>query len=121
VGAVTVHGAGVVLGIADAAVDTTTGRLTMTVRNDGSVPEHLDMAAFADAGQGTLGGGKGLDGSMTSGGILLPPHSVTTFSGRGPRIQIADPGALAGRSSETVRLEFGVSGLVQVRVRVLGR
>ncbi|WP_052433462.1 hypothetical protein [Streptacidiphilus carbonis] len=116
----TVRGGGVVLDIDDAAVGST-GRLTMTVHNEGSVPEHLDMAAFADAGQAVLHGGTSLDGSMTSGGILLPPHSVTDFSGSGPRIQVGDPRVLAGRSSELVRLEFGVTGLVQVRVHVLDR
>ena len=58
------------------------GDLTMTVRNGGNAPEHLDMVAAPDGNRGTVRGGHAVDGSMTSAGILRSPAAPSPSAAR---------------------------------------
>lgn len=64
------------------------GTLTMIVRNDDGVPEHLGMVATPGGGRGTLVGGKSAEGngSLSTAGILLLTGTTVTFGGSGPRV-----------------------------------
>ncbi|MCQ4081053.1 hypothetical protein NGB36_10680 [Streptomyces sp. RB6PN25] len=95
-----------------------TGEVTMTIRNDGSVPEHLDMIAAPGGSRATLQGGSAVDGSMTSAGILLQPGSTTTFGGHGPHVLFQDVHGTTAIHTLPLTLEFGVAGLVHVQAVV---
>ncbi|MDF2254933.1 hypothetical protein [Streptantibioticus ferralitis] len=99
-----------------------TGQLTMTLRNNGSVPEHLAMLATADGGRATLRGGSAANGSLSTAGILLRPGTTITFGSQdAPSILL--PKVNVGNASHTLplTLQFGVAGLVHLQARVATR
>ncbi|MFF7074565.1 hypothetical protein [Streptomyces pseudovenezuelae] len=96
------------------------GTLTMTVRNDDGVPEHLGMVATPDRGRGTLVGGKSAQGNgmLDTAGILLLDGSSVTFDGDGPRVLLHHVHGVTAQHTLPVVLQFGVAGLVRVRAQV---
>ncbi|MFI0942827.1 hypothetical protein [Streptomyces sp. NPDC021020] len=95
-----------------------TGTLTMTVRNAGGAPEHLDMVATPDSGRGKLVGGPGdSNGSMTTAGILFTPGSTVTFDAPGPTVRLTRAHVGTGHVLP-LKLEFGVAGLVELSATV---
>ncbi|WP_329533153.1 hypothetical protein OG568_24855 [Streptomyces sp. NBC_01450] len=83
------------------------GSLSMTVRNDDGVTEHLGMVATPDGGRGVLVGGKSAEGngSLSAAGILL--LSGTTVTARrhrrahaagGPAVRHGRNGQVPGTS-----------------------
>ncbi|WP_345649147.1 hypothetical protein [Streptomyces tremellae] len=113
--AVTVTGAVAHL---DAAGD---GSLTMTVRNSGSVTDHLDMVGVPGGARGTLGGGRDpkADGAMDPAGILIQSDGATTFGAKGgPTVTLHHVKDVTGRRTLPLILQFGVTGLVRFEARV---
>ncbi|WP_405529861.1 hypothetical protein OG426_48085 [Streptomyces canus] len=96
------------------------GTLTMTVRNDDGVPEHLGMVATPDSGRGTLVGGKSAKGNgmLDTAGILLLDGTGVTFGGDGPRVLLRHARGVTARHTLPVVLQFGVAGLVRIQARV---
>ena len=71
------------------------------------------------AGRATLQGMATGNGSLSTAGILIAPHSTVTFGGNGPRVLLpAQHGATAGAVT-TLTVQFGVVGLVHLPVRVV--
>lgn len=93
------------------------GTLSMTVRNSGSVTDHLDFVSVPGGSRGVITGGKG-DGSgeMTSAGIqFLPGTSVTFGTGSGdPSVQLRAAHA-TGKHTLPLILQFGVAGLLRIQ------
>ncbi|MCQ9184255.1 hypothetical protein KMT30_35500, partial [Streptomyces sp. IBSBF 2953] len=96
------------------------GTLTMTVRNDDGVPEHLGMVATPDRGRGTLVGGKSTKGNgmLDTAGILLLDGSTVTFDDDGPHVLLHHVHGVTTQHILPVVLQFGVAGLVRVRAQV---
>nr|WSZ18849.1 hypothetical protein OH837_38715 [Streptomyces canus] len=96
------------------------GTLTMTVRNDDGVPEHLGMVATPDGGRGALVGDKSAKGSgmLDTAGILLRDGTAVTFDGDGPRVLLRHVRGVTARHTLPVVLQFGVAGLVRVQAQV---
>ncbi|MFI9082353.1 hypothetical protein ACIGW8_39190 [Streptomyces sioyaensis] len=96
------------------------GTLTMGVRNDDGVTEHLGMVATPDNGRGTLVGGKSAegDGSLSTAGILLQTGTTVTFDGNGPRVLLGHVRGITARHTLPVALQFGVAGLIRLQVPV---
>lgn len=118
-GRLTAQASGVNLTITDAVAHLGAAgprELTMTVRNDGDVPEHLAMVATTGAGRGTLQGMGSGNGSLSTAGVLLMPHTTVVFGGNGPRVLLPD--AQATGSTLPVTLQFGVVGLVHLQAEV---
>ncbi len=117
-----VRAAGVDLTISDAVAHLDragTGTLTFTVRNGTGVPEHLDMIGTPDAGRGALRGAAiGVNGSLTTAGILIQPDSTVTFGGRGPGIRLTRVHGVTSARTLPLVLEFGVARLVHLTARV---
>ena len=117
-----VRASGVDLTITDAVAHldrTGTGTLTMTVRNGTSVPEHLDMVGTPDAGRGMLNGAvTGVNGSLTTAGVLIQPGSTVTFGGTGPGIRLTHVRGVTSARTLPLVLEFGVARLVHLTARV---
>ena len=97
------------------------GTLSMTVRNDDGVPEHLGMVAAPDSGRGTLVGGKSAKGNgmLDTAGILLPDGTTVTFGGGGPRVLLRHVHGVTAHHTLPVVLQFGVAGLVRVQAQVI--
>ena len=93
------------------------GALTMTLRNGGEAPEHLDMVAAPGGERGALAGraGKG-DGVLDSAGILVRPGATVTFGGGGPQIRFT--GLRGASGTLPLAFEFGIAGLVHLDVVV---
>ena len=95
------------------------GKLSMRVDNAGSVPEHIDMIATPDGGRAVLRGGQGVNGSMTSAGILVQPGSTVDFGGKaGPTAALHGVRGVTPQYTLRLTLQFGVAGLVRVDARV---
>ncbi|MFF7984072.1 hypothetical protein ACFZDK_33995 [Streptomyces sp. NPDC007901] len=96
------------------------GTLTMSVRNDGAVPEHLGMVATPDKGRGELVGGKPAEGngSLSTAGILLLSGTTVVFRGDGPRVELHHVHGITSRHTLPLSLQFGVAGLVHLQARV---
>ncbi|WP_328432282.1 hypothetical protein [Streptomyces sp. NBC_00453] len=96
------------------------GSLSMSVRNDDGVPEHLGMVATPDGGRGVLVGGKSSEGngSLSTAGILLLSGTTVAFGGSGPRVQLHHVHGITTRHTLPVALQFGVAGLVRFQARV---
>jgi len=96
------------------------GTLTMTVRNNDGVPEHLGMVATPDRGRGTLVGGKSAKGNgmLDTAGILLVDGTTVTFGKDGPRVLLRHVHGVTAHRTLPVVLQFGVAGLVRVQARV---
>ena len=98
------------------------GTLTMSVRNNGSVPEHLGMVATSTDGRGVLVGGRSTEGngSLSTAGILLQPGTTVTFDadGNGPSVELPHARGTEARRTLPVTLQFGVAGLVHLEARV---
>ncbi|WP_234377129.1 hypothetical protein [Streptomyces sp. TP-A0356] len=97
------------------------GSLSMEVRNNDGVPEHLGMVATPVGGRGELVGGKsaGGDGSLSTAGILLLSGTTVTFgSGNGPRVLLHRVHGVTAAHTLPVSLQFGIAGLVRFEVRV---
>ncbi|MDI6520329.1 hypothetical protein QMA61_29555 [Streptomyces coelicoflavus] len=125
-GRVGVRIAGIDLTVTDAVVHIGPegGTLTMSVRNNSTVPEHLGMVATPTGGRGVLIGAEGAEGtgSLTTAGILLQPGTTATFGGGdGPAVELPAARDAAGRSLLPVTLQFGVAGLVHLEARVSAR
>lgn len=91
------------------------GTLTMTVRNGGAAPEHLDMVATPGGGRGAIHGGTGNgSGSLTSAGVLIRPGSTITFGGSGPGIRFTAVHGITPSRTLPLALEFGIAGLVHL-------
>ena len=107
---------------AEAHLGRSGGTLSMTVRNNGSVPEHLGMVATSAGGRGELVGAEGTEGTgaLTTAGVLLQPGTTVTFGGAdGPRVEL--PRAVrvtGGQRTLPVTLQFGLAGLVHLDARV---
>ncbi|MBC9729212.1 hypothetical protein [Streptomyces sp. TRM68367] len=101
----------------DAAGD---GTLTMAVRNEDGVPEHLGMVATPDGGRGALVGAKAVEGngSLATAGILLQTGTTVTFGGNGPRVLLTHVKGVTNHHTLPVSLQFGVAGLVRLQARV---
>lgn len=95
------------------------GELTMVVRNDSSVPEHL-AAVTTRGGAATLVGVGDNNGSLSPAGILLNPATTTTFGDSGPRILLHGTAGVLRAKTLPLLLEFGVAGLVHLQARVVG-
>ena len=121
-GSVAVHAPGVDLTITNAVAHLDregTGTLTMTVSNGTSVPEHLDMIGTPDAGRGALkGAATGINGSLTTAGILIQPDSTVTFGGTGPGIRLTRIRGVTSAHTLPLVLEFGVARLVHLTAHV---
>ncbi|KIE25629.1 hypothetical protein LK08_18070 [Streptomyces sp. MUSC 125] len=96
------------------------GTLSMTVRNDDGVPEHLGMVATPDSGRGVLVGGKAANGngSLATAGILLLSGTSVTFGGHGPRVLLHHVHGMTAEHTLPLALQFGVAGLVHFQARV---
>jgi len=96
------------------------GTLTMAVRNEDGVPDHLGMVATPDSGRATLQGGKAADdnGSLDTAGILLLTGTTVTFGGHGPRVLLRNAHGVTSHHTLPVALQFGVAGLVRIQARV---
>lgn len=92
------------------------GTLTMTVRNNSGVPEHLDMVGTPDAGRGAIAGGNGKDsGSLDGAGILLRSGSTVTFGGGdGPTVRLTGVKGVTAAHTLPLALQFGVARLVRL-------
>jgi copper(I)-binding protein len=119
-GELTIQVPGTSLAVHDAVAHISTGRLTMSIRNGGTVPEHLAMVATPNGGRATLRGNSTGNGSLSTSGVLLNPGTTVTFGGQnGPAVQLPDVnGAVAG-GTLPLTLQFGVAGLVHLRARVI--
>ncbi|WP_280717935.1 hypothetical protein [Kitasatospora sp. MAP5-34] len=97
-----------------------TAELAVTVRNAGSVPEHLSLVSTPDNGRATLQGSK--DNTLSTAGVLIRPGETATFGGdQGPTIAFpAHPGAASPSSTADAILIFSVTGLVHLQVAVTG-
>ncbi|MFI9273671.1 copper chaperone PCu(A)C [Kitasatospora sp. NPDC052896] len=90
------------------------GELTMTVRNDGSTPEHLSMASAAVADSVELQGGGPYTDSPA--GVLLPPGSTATFGAAdGPHVVLHGLHGLTPGADVPVTLIFARLGLVHLQ------
>ncbi|WP_328466237.1 hypothetical protein [Streptomyces sp. NBC_00448] len=123
-GQVTVHEADVDLTITDAVAHLDSagnGTLTMAVRNDSGVPEHLDMVGTPDAGRGAIAGaGKsGAPGSLMDAGIYLPDGTTVTFGGTGPTVTFSAVHGVTAAHTLPLMLQFGVARLVHLSARVV--
>jgi copper(I)-binding protein len=97
------------------------GDLTMTIRNNSDVPEHLAMVATPDGGRGTLQSDATANGSLSTAGILLMPHTTVAFGGHGgPRVVLPKVQLAGGQRVVTLTMQFGVAGLVHLVARVAG-
>ncbi|MER7838755.1 hypothetical protein ABTY98_23480 [Streptomyces sp. NPDC096040] len=97
------------------------GSLSMEVRNDDGVPEHLGMVATPDGGRGELIGGKSAkgDGSLSTAGILLLSGTTVSFGDKGdPRVLLHGVHGVTAAHTLAVVLQFGVAGLVRFQARV---
>ncbi|WP_427164633.1 hypothetical protein ACQF4J_04485 [Streptomyces sp. C1-1] len=96
------------------------GSLSMSVRNDDGVPEHLGMVATPDGGRGELVGGKSAEGngSLSTAGILLLNGTTVTFGGGGPRVLLHHVHGTTAQHTLPLALQFGVAGLVRFQARV---
>jgi hypothetical protein len=96
------------------------GSLSMSVRNDDGVPEHLGMVATPDGGRGELVGGKSAEGngSLSTAGILLLSGTTVTFGGGGPRVLLHHVHGTTAQRTLPLALQFGVAGLVRFQARV---
>ncbi|WP_254395475.1 hypothetical protein [Streptomyces sp. AC512_CC834] len=101
------------------------GTLSMSVRNDSTVPEHLGMVATSTGGRGVLAGAEGTKGTgvLTTAGILLQPGTTVTFGGAGggPSVELPRARGTGGQRTLPLTLQFGVAGLVHVDARVSAR
>ncbi|WP_269858223.1 hypothetical protein [Streptomyces sp. RPT161] len=96
-----------------------TGQLTMTIRNGGSVAEHLAMVATPNGGRATLQGNSTGNGSLSTSGILLNPGTTVTFGGQGgPSVQLPKVNGATANGTLPLTLQFGVAGLVHMSARV---
>lgn len=97
--------------------DSGNGSLSMRVRNDEDVPEHLGMVAPPNDGRGELIGGKSAEGngSLSTAAILLLSGTTVTFGGSGPRVLLHHVHGATARHTLPVTLQFGVAGLVRVQ------
>ncbi len=100
------------------------GCLSMTIRNDDGVPEHLAMVATPGGGRADLAGAESAEGSgsLSTAGILLEDGTTVAFrspkGGSGPRVLLRHVrGVTAGRTLP-LTLQFGVAGLVRLQARV---
>ncbi|WP_158702177.1 hypothetical protein [Kitasatospora sp. MMS16-BH015] len=90
------------------------GALTLTVRNEGQVAEHLSMVSTAPDGRATLAGSQGPEHALTSAGVLIKPGETAEFGGaQGPSITFPHPAATHPATVDTI-LIFSVSGLVHL-------
>jgi copper(I)-binding protein len=122
-GQVTASGPGIDLHITDAVAHldaSRTGELSMTVRNSSPAPEHLAMVATAGGGRATLEGDSGVNGAMSTAGVLVQSDSTVTFGGKGPRVLFHDVQGVTADHTLPITLEFGVAGLVHLEARVSG-
>ncbi|MFD1659500.1 hypothetical protein ACFSL4_15130 [Streptomyces caeni] len=96
------------------------GSLSMSVRNEDGVPEHLGMVATPDGGRGVLAGGRSAEGngSLSTAGILLLSGTTVTFGGSGPRVLLHHVRGVTAGHTLPVALQFGVAGLVRLQARV---
>ncbi|MGF1431012.1 hypothetical protein ACQRUO_31520, partial [Kitasatospora sp. LaBMicrA B282] len=94
------------------------GELTMTVHNSGSVPEHLALVLPAGGGQATVQDPTAPGAGVTQAGVLLKPGSTTTFGAQGPRVLLQGAPLPPAGQSLTVKLEFGVLGMVTLQAPV---
>ncbi|MEU3985930.1 hypothetical protein AB0F77_38700 [Streptomyces sp. NPDC026672] len=96
------------------------GSLSMSVRNDDGVPEHLGMVATPDGGRGELVGGTSAEGngSLSTAGILLLSGTTVTFGGTGPRVLLHHVHGATAQHTLPLALQFGVVGLVRFQARV---
>ncbi|MDF3291530.1 hypothetical protein [Streptomyces silvisoli] len=121
-GQLTIHAPGINLAISNAVAhldNSGSGDLTMAIRNGGDVPEHLAMVAAPDGDHGTLqGSDSDASGSLSTAGILLMPHSTTTFGGSGPDVALRQVHIATGTRLLPLTLQFGVAGLVHLQARV---
>lgn len=122
-GSTTVSGNHVDLSIKDAVVHRLASggaRLDMTVHNGSGVPEHLGDVIVPGGGRGTLHGGSGADGSKSTAGILLTRGSSTVFSSRPPSVTLPSVHGMLPGHVLPVTFQFGVAGMVRLRVPVSG-
>ncbi|MFJ4333580.1 MULTISPECIES: hypothetical protein [unclassified Streptomyces] len=122
-GRVEIRIAGIDLSVTDAVAHLrpTGGTLSMTVRNDSTVPEHLGMVGTSAGGRGVLVGAEGTKGAgaLTTAGILLQPGSTVTFGeAGGPSVELPRARGTGGQRTLPVTLQFGVAGLVHLDARV---
>ncbi|MFC8513985.1 hypothetical protein [Streptomyces sp. NPDC057257] len=96
------------------------GSLTMSIRNNGAVPEHLGMVATPDMGRGVLEGGKSAEGNgaLSTAGILLLSGTTVAFRGDGPRVELHHVRGVTAQHTLPLSLQFGVAGLVRLQARV---
>ncbi|MGQ4510897.1 hypothetical protein [Streptomyces sp. DW26H14] len=97
------------------------GTLAMTVRNSGTVTDHLDMVGVPGGARGTLSGGKNPkdNGAMNPAGILILPNGSTTFGAAdGPAVKLTHVKGVTSRHTLPLILQFGVAGLVRLEARV---
>ena len=99
------------------------GTLSMRVRNDDGVPEHLAMLATPDGGRADLVGGKSSEGngSLSTAGILLLSGTTVAFPGDGPSVLLHHVRGVTARDTLPLSLQLGVAGLVHLQVRVSWR
>ncbi|MEV4611079.1 hypothetical protein AB0K43_00555 [Kitasatospora sp. NPDC049258] len=123
IGSLSVRGSRAHLELTDAVLhrDPASGaaELTLTVRNEGSVPEHLNLISTTEYGRATLQGSKGPENALSTAGILINPGEHATFGGDGPRIlfpagaNTASP-TTPGTAVDTIVI-FNVAGLVHLQ------
>ncbi len=100
----------------DAAGD---GQLTMKVRNDSGVPDHLAMIGTPDGGRAVLRGDLGTNGSPTSAGILIQTGTTVAFgSAGGPQALLRTVHGVTAQHTLPMLLQFGVAGLIRLQARV---
>ncbi|WP_051839492.1 hypothetical protein [Streptomyces sp. NRRL F-5126] len=97
------------------------GTLSMTVRNSGTVTDHLDMVGAPGGARGKLTGAKGTkgNGALNTAGIQILPNGSTTFgSSGGPTVAFHHVKGVTSRHTLPIILQFGVAGLVRMEAHV---
>ncbi|MER8182221.1 hypothetical protein [Kitasatospora sp. NPDC094015] len=123
IGSLSVRGPRAHLELTDAVLhrDAASGgaELTLTVRNEGTVPEHLSVVSTTEYGRATLQGSTGPQNALSSAGVLINPGESATFGGSGPRITFPPAGQTAPPASPTAAVDtiliFSVAGLVHLQ------
>lgn len=96
------------------------GTLTMRIANDGGVPEHVDMVELPDGSRAALSGGRGVNGSMSTAGVLVQTGTSVTFGSRGgPAATLRAVHGVTGRHTLPLIIQFGVAGLVRLQAKVV--
>lgn len=96
------------------------GTLSMRIANGGGVPEHVDMVELPDGSRATLTGGKAVNGSLSTAGVLIQSGTAVTFgSPGGPAAALHGAHGVTAKHTLPLIIQFGVAGLVRLQAQVV--